>query len=72
MTKKEKIEAQLFIIWIDLYYTVDLFDDQLKDAQDFLKDIKKGKRKAIKLLKKCEEKYEAIYGRKPKIPKKSK
>lgn len=66
MKQSEAIKMQrLFNVYLDLSYSVEDYDYRISDMQTELKQMKKDRNKAKRLLAKVTEQYEKVHGRKP-------
>lgn len=62
-------EKALYQTWLDIHYAHRLNKDMVHDLELEMKELKKGKTKSKKLLKKASDAYEKLYGKPPELPK---
>lgn len=56
----------MYQTWLDLSYSSELNGDYIHDMEIEMRELKKHYRISLRFLKKAEECYEELYGRKPK------
>jgi len=62
-------EKQLFQTWLDIYYADQLNDQILGDFEIQIREFRKSRNRARRILKNAAEHYQKLYGKEPRLPK---
>ena len=65
---KDSKEQMLYSLFLDLFYSNQLYEQTVSDLTENLKLIKEQQRKSKKLLITTQNKFETLYGKKPTPP----